>query len=163
MAALSLPLLLAAFAGFGAARGGGNDSKPSRIEAKFVGLLNEERLRTGMEPLEISPKLTAIADDYVRLNARRGGIDHDRDAPFTKRANRAGCTKWDGPVLARGYGGPAAVLEGWLDSPGHRRVLMDPENEFIGPGFVGEYALVYAMPCTGSRNRSGDFGAGIKR
>ena len=79
--------------------------------------------------------------------------------PFTARANAAGCTKWDGPVLAQGYPTAQAVLDGWLSSPGHRAVLMDPEITHIGPGFNGAYALAFGMPCVPSAaNTSGDFG-----
>ena len=132
---------------------------PSPTERKFVGLLNQARAAHGLAPVEISPALTKVADDYVAQNVFLGGISHDRDPPFTARAKHAGCGRWSGPVLAQGYAGPAEVLRGWLDSPGHRVTLLDPENTHIGPGFMGEHALAYVMPCTPAQNTSGDFGA----
>ena len=136
----------------------GGDPAPSATERKFVGLLNQERAAQGMTAVEISPALTDVADDYVAQNSEQGGFSHDRDPPFTARANQAGCGKWSGPVLAQGYAGPAEVLQGWLNSPGHRAVLLDPENTHIGAGFKGEHALAYVMPCTPEQNSSGDFG-----
>ena len=136
------------------------ESDPSKLEREFVGLLNAERLRNGLPAVQISPALTNISDDYVEYNSRVGGIDHGRDAPYTNRANRAGCGKWSGPVLAVGFPSPRAVLRAWLNSSGHRRTLLDPEITHIGPGFKGRYALAYGMPCDGtSRNTSGDYGS----
>ena len=136
------------------------DPLPSPTEREFVGLLNAQRVAAGLARVEISPALTDIADDYAAFYAQSGsGIDHANDPPYTARANAAGCTKWDGPVLAQGYPTAQAVLDGWLSSPGHRDVLMDPGITHIGPGFNGAYALAYGMPCIPSAlNTSGDFG-----
>lgn len=135
------------------------DPAPSGAERELVRLLNSERTAAGLGRVEISPALTDVADDYVAENERLGGISHDRDAPYTARANAAGCSKWNGPVLAVGYPTPRAVLDGWLGSPGHRAVLMDPEISHIGPGLRGSHALAFGMPCArNAANTSGDFG-----
>jgi hypothetical protein len=135
------------------------DRAPSRTESQFVGLLNQARLAHDLPAVQISPALTGIADDYAAFNSRVGGIDHSRDRPYTRRANRAGCDKWSGPVLAQGYPSARAVLKGWLASSGHRRVLLDPEITHIGPGIHGQYALAFGMPCLATvRNSSGDYG-----
>jgi hypothetical protein len=132
---------------------------PSVVERQFVGMLNAERAAQGLAPVEISPALTDIADDYVAYNDQVGGIDHARDAPYTARANEAGCGKWDGPVLALGYTTPDGALQGWLSSPGHRAVLLDPEITHIGAGFKNQHALAFGMPCqANAQNTSGDFG-----
>ena len=124
------------------------DPGPSSAESEFAGLLNEVRAHRGLPALAISPALTEVAGDYVAENVAHGGISHDRDAPYTARANKAGCTGWSGPTLARGYGTPAEVLQGWLGSPPHRAILLDPTNTHVGPGFQGDYAVVYALDCT---------------
>jgi hypothetical protein len=131
---------------------------PSSAEREFVGLLNQERAAHGLSALEISPALTDVAHDYVDENVEQGGVSHDRDAPFTARANQAGCAGWSGPVMTQGYADPAEVLQIWLDSPEHRAVLMDPENTHVGAAFKGEHALAYAMSCAPAQNTSGDFG-----
>lgn len=131
---------------------------PSTAERQFVGLLNQERANQGLKAVEISPALTDVADDYVAENVQQGGMSHDRDAPYTARAKKAGCGKWSGPVLAEAYAGPAETLQGWLDSPEHREVLLDPDNTHIGAAFNGSQALAFAMPCTPAKNTSGDFG-----
>jgi Cysteine-rich secretory protein family len=134
------------------------DPVPSSTEREFVGLLNQERAAQGLSALEISPALTDVAHDYVAENVEQGGVSHDRDAPFTERANQAGCAGWSGPVMTQGYAEPAEVLQIWLDSQEHRAVLLDPENTHVGAAFKGEHALAYAMSCAPAQNTSGDFG-----
>lgn len=124
------------------------NATPSDTESRFVALLNQERADRGLSTLATSPALTGISDDYVAENVARGGIDHNRDAPYTARANQAGCTGYSGPTLAKGYTTPAEVLQGWLDSPPHRAILLDPRSTHVGPAFQGEYALAYVLDCT---------------
>ena len=126
---------------------------PSTAEREFAGLLNQKRADHGLAALETSPALTGVADDYVAQNVEQGGITHDRDAPFTARANQAGCAGWSGPVLSHGDGPPAEALQAWLNSPGHRAILLDPANTHVGAAFKGEHALAYALRCTPADNR----------
>jgi hypothetical protein len=135
------------------------DPAPSNAELEFVGLLNQERTNQGLSVLEIAPALTAIGDDYVAENVSQGGFSHDRDAPFIARANQAGFAGWSGPALAQGYASPAEVLQGWLGSPGHRAIVMDPANTHVGAGFRGEHAVAFAL-----RDDPGRFGTlGVTR
>ncbi len=139
------------------------DPAPSPAERELVGLVNQERAANGLAAVEISPALTEIADDYAGWYATTGTeIDHRYDPPYTERARAAGCSEysWDGPVLAQGYGSPRAVLDGWLGSPGHRAVLLDPEITHIGPGNAGGYWLAYGLVCErNALSTSGDYGA----
>ena len=121
---------------------------PSAPEREFTGLLNLERARHGLPTLATSPALTDIADDYVADNAAKGSFHHDRDAPYTARANKAGCAGWSGPTLAKGYATPSDVLQAWLGSPPHRAILLDPQGTHTGAGFSGEHAVAFAFDCT---------------
>jgi uncharacterized protein YkwD len=138
------------------------DASPSTSEREFTRLLNAERVAHGMNRVEISPALTAIADEYVLLNERLGGITHARDAPFTALANAVGCGKWLGPVLGiayPSYPNVRTVLDGWLTSPGHRAVVLDPEITHIGVGLRAGHAVAFGMVCArNAANTSGDYG-----
>ena len=124
------------------------DPAPSATESDFAALLNRERANRGLSAVATSPALTAVADDYVAENVARGGFDHNRDAPYTARANDAGCRGWSGPALAYGYTDPAEVLQAWLDSPLHRAILLDPNNTHVGPAFQGDHAVAFVLDCT---------------
>ncbi len=138
------------------------DPSPSRSERDFTRLLNAERVAQGLSRVEISPALTAIADDYVLHNERAGGITHARDAPYTALANAVGCGKWLGPVLGiayPSYPSVRSVLDGWLSSSGHRAVVLDPEITHIGVGLRRGHAVAFGMPCVrNAANTSGDYG-----
>jgi len=154
----ALAALGLAFLAFGATAFAGNPA-PSPIERTFTGLLNEERSQRGLAPVEISPALTEISDDYIAENEAAGSFDHARDEPYTDRAFAAGCSKWLGPVLASGYPTARDTLDAWLSSSGHRAVLLDPEITHVGPGFGPDQRLMYGMPCEPTaQNTSGDFG-----
>ncbi len=131
------------------------DPAPSATESDFAALLNKERANRGLPTLAISPDLTEIAGDYVAENVDRGGIDHNRDAPYTARANSAGCSGWSGPTLAHGYGRPAEVLRAWLNSPAHREILLDSKNTHLGSGFQDDQAVAFALDCTPESNAFG--------
>lgn len=65
--------------------------------------------------------------------------------------NPQGKTPWDfihesgykynkaGENLARGYSDPETMFRAWLDSPGHRKNLLNPEYTEIGMGAEGDY------------------------
>lgn len=157
--AVCLALALGALAATPAHAG---DATPSPAEREFAGLLNHERASRGLGPVEISPALTEVADDYAAFYLASGvEIDHDYDPPYTQRTQAAGCDGWLGPVLARNVS-PRAVLDAWLGSNGHRAVLLDPTITHIGPGNAGEYWLAYGLTCKrNGLNSSGDFGEGF--
>jgi hypothetical protein len=123
------------------------DPSPSADELRFAALLNEERKQRGIPAVAVSPALTDIAHDYVAENDRLDDIDHGRDAPYTARTREVGCDKWDGPVLALGTEGPQEALDIWMNSTGHREVLLDPEVTHLGPGLQGNAALAFLLVC----------------
>jgi len=120
---------------------------PSATERDFAALLNRVRANHGLATVANSPALTAVADDYVAENVAKGGVDHNRDAPYTARASHAGCRGWSGPALAYGYTDPAEVLQAWLDSPAHRAILLEPTSTHVGPAFQGDQAVAYVLDC----------------
>ncbi len=130
-----------------AAPAAAGDPVPSADEMTFATLLNEERKRRDIPPVAVSPALTDIAHDYVAENDRLDDIDHGRDAPYTARTREVGCDKWDGPVLAQGTEGPEDALAIWMNSSGHREVLLDPEVTHLGPGLQNKAALAFLLVC----------------
>jgi uncharacterized protein YkwD len=66
---------------------------------------------------------------------------------FFSHTNNDGATPWDrikaagysfstaGENIAAGYPNPQAVVEGWLDSPGHCKNIMSPAFTEIGVGY----------------------------
>jgi uncharacterized protein YkwD len=148
LAALLCAAALAAPPAAGAAAGGCTpaDAWPaarSDLAAQVVVLVNAHRAQLGLEPLAISPTLTAAATWKARHMAAYDYMDHDDPAPPVARTagqRIADCgypqAAW-GENIAEGYKTAQAVVDGWLASPGHRANIEDPSFRATGVGAAG--------------------------
>lgn len=95
-------------------------------------------------PLTMNGALRCAARLHSRDMAQRDFFDHtnpDGEDPFT-RMERAGYRYFAaGENIAAGYPTPKAVVEGWLQSPGHCRNIMNPDFTEIGVGYWDPGAL----------------------
>ncbi len=115
----------------------------SDLAAQVVTLVNAHRAQLRLQPLAVSPTLTAAATWKARHMAAYGYMDHDDPAPPTARTpgeRIAACgypgAAW-GENIAEGYATAQAVLSAWLDSPGHRANIEDPDFRATGVGAAG--------------------------
>jgi len=154
---LLLPVLLLASAALGGCGVGGIDaldealgnggsgapiaatmsaSERSLAEAVFA-LVNEERARTGIEPVAWSePAATAAYDHAVDMDLRDFFAHDNPDgaSPGTRLARvGVGGRGW-GENIARGQASAAAVMDAWMNSPGHRANILNPTYRFLGVG-----------------------------
>ena len=106
-------------------------------------LLNAERERRGRRPLLEDARLQAAALAHARDMAKRDYFAHrspDGTSP-QQRAEAAGyrARTAGGENLAWGAreaATPSVAVRGWMESPGHRRLLLDPRFVAIGIGIV---------------------------
>lgn len=110
----------------------------SGVQAQVVALTNQARATAGCAPLEIDARLTRAAQAHSEDMARRGYFEHDsldgRD--FADRIRAAGYPSPAAENIARGQRTAAAVVQAWLDSPGHRRNILDCSFVAIGVGYA---------------------------
>ncbi|MCW2813396.1 MAG: hypothetical protein JWN84_851 [Nocardioides sp.] len=88
-------------------------------------------------PLTIEAHLTRAADDFAELMATRDFFSHsspDGSDPGD-RITAAGY-QWRayGENIAAGYSEAGAVVQGWIESPGHCKNLMNPGFRHVGLG-----------------------------
>lgn len=116
---------------------------PAALSAELLYRANRARARSGAPRLRTDPRLVRAARRYSRELARRRKIDHfsstrgrrtfrDRIAAEGAYAQLAGenlarLTSSQGALAAR-------VVELWLESPGHRRNLLDRTFRRTGIG-----------------------------
>ena len=52
-----------------------------------------------------------------------------------------------GENIAAGQSSPQSVMESWLNSPGHRKNILNPNFEYIGIGIArgGSYGIYWAQ------------------
>ncbi|MFD0264994.1 CAP domain-containing protein [Streptomyces sp. NPDC127106] len=111
----------------------------SGVTAQILALVNQERAAVGCPALTLNAKLTAAAQSHSQDMAAHANMSHtgsDGSDPG-QRITRAGYT-WStyGENVAYGYSTPAAVMEGWMNSPGHKRNILDCSFKEIGIGYA---------------------------
>jgi uncharacterized protein YkwD len=95
-------------------------------------------------PVVAESQLRCAARLHSQDMAMRGFFDHinpDGLSPW----DRVDLTDYDGNAsaenIAQGHPDPAAVMAGWMDSPGHCANIMNPDNTELGVGYYGEGSL----------------------
>ncbi|MGW4274804.1 CAP domain-containing protein, partial [Streptomyces seoulensis] len=108
----------------------------SAAEAQVLSLVNQERARAGCGPVAANGALTSLAEDFSRAMADQDFFDHTDPGGATPwdRAARLGITGLGGENIARGQADAAAVMDAWMDSPGHRANILDCDFTTLGVG-----------------------------
>ncbi|MFD9357533.1 CAP domain-containing protein [Streptomyces sp. NPDC060031] len=111
----------------------------SGAAAAVLSLVNQERSAAGCSALTLNEKLTKAAQDHSEDMAAHGNMSHtgsDGSDPGG-RITRAGYA-WGtyGENVAYGYGTPEKVMEGWMNSPGHRENILNCSFKEIGIGLA---------------------------
>ncbi|MFI9169517.1 CAP domain-containing protein [Streptomyces lincolnensis] len=111
-----------------------------RTQSDVVGLTNKERTRAGLPPLTVDPLLTRAAQVYSTDMAARAFYSHtspEGTQPWDRAAAAGSRHRSIGENIACGQRSPAEVVEGWMNSPGHRANILKPGFTHIGIGFAG--------------------------
>ncbi|MFH7596403.1 CAP domain-containing protein, partial [Streptomyces racemochromogenes] len=112
---------------------------PADAQARVLALVNQERAAAGCPALTVNAQLTRAAQDHSADMAAHATMSHtgsDGSDPGL-RITRAGY-EWQayGENVAYGYSTPEQVMEGWMNSPGHRRNILDCSYREIGIGLA---------------------------
>ena len=94
----------------------------SQIEV-FASLVNEHRVSVGCEALTWDSEVAAVAYAHSVDMVERAYFDHtnpDGASPFDRMRDAGIAFSRGAENIAWGYPTAEAVLQGWLDSPGHR-------------------------------------------
>jgi stress response protein SCP2 len=111
---------------------------------------NVERGRHGLAPLTVDARLGAAAQLHTVDMVRRSFFSHENPdgEQVWDRARAVGYPyRKVAENIAAGQRTAAEVVTGWMDSPGHRRNILDGELTQIGVGHVlgGEYGVVWTQ------------------
>lgn len=104
--------------------------------AEVLALVNQERSKVGCSPLTTSAPLTSLAQNFSEDMAARSFFDHtdpDGDTPWD-RAAQAGVQGLAAENIARGQADAQAVMDGWMNSEGHRANILNCDYKTIGIG-----------------------------
>lgn len=122
--------------------------KASEYEAEVVRLVNIERVKNGLSELEQDGELDKAAD--IRAEEIIGYFSHTRPDGsdcFTVLNGNGISYQTVGENIAAGYTTPDRVVEGWMNSPGHRANILNANFTQIGVGFKDDrWVQIFARP-----------------
>jgi uncharacterized protein YkwD len=104
--------------------------------ATVMSLVNQQRAQAGCTPLKADASLASLATAFSDDMAARGFFDHtdpDGKSPWD-RAAKAGIQGLGGENIARGQADARAVMDAWMNSPGHRANILNCGYKSLGVG-----------------------------
>jgi uncharacterized protein YkwD len=120
------------------------------LEQQCLDDVNRVRRAQRLSPLGFYADLLPVARAYSRRMAEEHFFSHDDPEGRTVRERVSGANiRWrivgENLSYSNGYINPvAASIHGWMESPGHRRNLLDPEYNVTAIGaWIGTDGTVY--------------------
>ncbi|MFA5634700.1 MAG: CAP domain-containing protein [Anaerovoracaceae bacterium] len=116
-----------------------SNSATGSHEAQVVELVNKERAAQGLSALKFNAELSKVAEakaadlrdkNYFSHTSPTYGSPFDMMKSFGIRYTAAG------ENIAKGYMNPTSVMNGWMNSPGHKANIMNGNFTEIGVGYV---------------------------
>ncbi|WP_435260642.1 CAP domain-containing protein [Streptomyces sp. 1222.5] len=104
---------------------------------QVIALVNAERAEAGCGPVKANAQLTKAAQAYTDTMAASGHFSHvgADGSTLSSRVAAAGYhMKTVGENIAYGQPNAAAVMDAWMNSPGHRGNILNCDFQDIGVG-----------------------------
>lgn len=119
------------------------------LEAQMLALVNEERTKRGLKPLQADAELTPVARSHSQDMFARGYFSHytpEGKDPFDRM--KAGGIKYMAAGENLALGQTLRIChEGLMNSPGHRANILNPSYGRLGIGILdgGSYGLMISQ------------------
>ena len=115
------------------------DASVTAFESEVVRLVNEIRKQNGLSPLTQDWELSRVARYKSQDMRDKGYFSHTSPTygtPFQMIRAFGLSYRTAGENIARGYSTPQAVVNGWMNSSGHRANILNASFTKIGVGYV---------------------------
>lgn len=115
------------------------DSSVVVYEKEVVRLVNQERAKNGLSSLTYDWELSRVArykSQDMKDNNYFSHTSPTYGSPFQMMKNFGITYKTAGENIARGYKTPESVVNGWMNSSGHRANILNSSFTKIGVGYV---------------------------
>lgn len=119
---------------------------PSSPENEVAELVNVERAIQNLQPMAWNDMLGTAARGHSEDMALQNYFSHTSldGRIFSQRITAAGYSyNACGENIAAGYSTPQAVMNGWMNSPGHRANILNPAFCDIGVGYAFRSGSTY--------------------
>jgi uncharacterized YkwD family protein/spore coat assembly protein SafA len=108
------------------------------IETQVQQLVNQERSKQGLKPLQMDWELQRTARTKACDMAQKGYFSHTSPtygSPFDMMRQFGISYRTAGENIAQGQRTPAEVMQSWMNSQGHRENILKQEFTHIGVGY----------------------------
>lgn len=116
-----------------------NNADVSDYEKEVVDLVNEIRKEYGLSELTLNTELSAVARAKSQDMKDKQYFSHTSPtygSPFDMMKTFGISYRTAGENIAMGYRTPEAVVDGWMNSEGHRANILNSSYKEIGVGYV---------------------------
>lgn len=105
---------------------------------RVVDLVNVQRKQADLDPLQVDNQLAQAAQNHSQSMASQDFFSHtgaNGSTPFERILKTGYEYQAAGENLAAGYTTPEAVVSAWMNSPGHRDNILNPQFTEMGTGY----------------------------
>jgi uncharacterized YkwD family protein/spore coat assembly protein SafA len=127
-----------------------NIDNVKNVENQVLHIVNEERTKAGLNPLQMDWELERVARTKSQDMADKGYFSHQSPtygSPFDMMKQFGINYRSAGENIASGQTTPVSVMESWMNSQGHRANILKPEYTHIGVGYYrgGNYGHMWTQ------------------
>lgn len=111
----------------------------NEFEQQVVDLTNQERAKNGLSALKVDTTLSKVAREKSRDMSANNYFDHNSPtygSPFDMMKQYGVDYRSAGENIAMGQRSPQEVVDGWMNSPGHRANILNESYTHIGVGYI---------------------------
>lgn len=117
------------------------DSSVSAYEEEVIRLVNNIRQQNGLQPLTANWELSRVARYKSQDMLENGYFSHNSPtygSPFQMITAFGLSYRTAGENIAKGYASAQAVVNGWMNSSGHRANILNASYKQIGVSYVAQ-------------------------
>lgn len=121
---------------------GQQNDQASAFAKEVADLVNQERAKAGLAPLQFDAALSKVATAKAADMAQNNYFDHNSPtygSPFDMMKQFGISYMTAGENIAMGQQSPQEVMSQWMNSEGHRQNIMNGSFTKIGVGYVNGY------------------------
>lgn len=120
----------------------------AKWERKILTLTNRKRAAHDCKPLTLQKNLRKAARKHSDKMAAANTLSHQLpgEPSLGTRITRAGYTNWRAVAenVAYGYPSPASMMKAWMNSPGHRKNILNCSYRHLGVGVTVKSGVPWA-------------------
>jgi len=127
----------------------------NQYNSELLKLTNAQRHKQGLPSLQFSSQLAQAAQLHAQDMAKNNFLSHtgSNGSQISNRARAVGYNfSYIGENIARGSSRPAAIIQQWMNSPGHRRNILKSQYTEVGFGYARDPYGHYWVQVFGRRS-----------